>query len=69
MRAKEAIDKKAEKAARSRRGGVRPDDGDGDGDLDAHGDGDLDAHDAQARSSSEPPPGSTVESSMKIKDH
>ena len=56
MRAKHAIDKKADKAARSRRGGVEPDDGDGD-------------HDAQARSSSEPPPGSTVESSMKIKDH
>lgn len=56
MRAKHAIDKKADKAARSRRGGVGPDDGDG-------------GHDAQARSSSDPPPGSTSESSMKVKDH
>ena len=83
LRAKEAIDKKAKKAARSRRGGAEADDGDFHGD-----DGDLQGqvqdseHDDQARSSSDPPPGKVprgdvpegepglpAESSMKVKDH
>ena len=51
LRAKEAIDKKAKKAARSRRGGAEADDGD------LQGQGQDSEHDDQARSSSDPPPG------------